>query len=529
MQISPYEREQIVLGYTLLFPDQTREALGELTHDKFIYDAEGRYDTGHQDHAAIWQAIQICFMDRKGITVANVVDSLPPTVKTELRRYVKTLVDKMPQYWGITEFDYQGYRYHVQQVDRVGILYRTALRSRVMGRVLDDPDSFEKAIGEIGDPVEWMNGYVRDLREFLRTDEAGYKHLSFVAEDALTRLGDIESGKQLSLLPCGFEPFLEAGLFPVRTLTTIHGMAGSFKSGLVHAINLGTAMGLYVNGIQGCVAINSMEMQDVDLLFRSAAMLSGFDTTRLRRKPDTFKNSPEYIRFKDWVERLGVLPLYVDDTNLAETSAIEYRLDSMHTGDKGPVWQMSADYMELHGDKRLPGMSKEEWLDRLIHNYQALSRMLGASIIVISQSSFGGETGSNRFKIAGVGGTRYSQSLRHASDIMAEVWNPIYMAQVGIDFEVPEGMDAGHVWLLVQKYRGGVPGVNVRIGWEPQYNRIYTPLLGEDMYTGRRQVFSHLEQFVSKVGGKLDPVLERRAERVLSKTSPEEQTQSTLF
>ncbi|HMN10761.1 MAG TPA: DnaB-like helicase C-terminal domain-containing protein [Bellilinea sp.] len=507
MQITPYEREQIVLGHALRFPEQTRSVLSELTHDKFIYDSQGRFDTGHFDHADIWQAIQVCVMEHRAVNVTNVVDSLSPTVKTELRQYVRTLEDKMTPYWGILEFDPESFKRSVQLVDRTGVVFRTALQSRQMGSILDDPESFVEAVGAVDDPVVFINNYVRELRDGLRVEEAGYKSLGAIAEAGLERLGDIESGKQLSMLPSYFRPFQRAGLFPVRSLATVHGMSGGGKSALVHSINLGTAIGLYTNGIKGCVAVNSMEMEDIDLLFRSASMLAGFNLMNLRQSPDTFVKTNEYRRFKDWIEHLSVLPMYVDDTNLAETGAIEYRLDSMHTSDKGPVWQMSADYMELHGDKRPYGASKEEWLDRLIHNYQSLSRYLGASIIVISQSSFGGETGNNRYKIAGAGGTRYSQSLRHASDIVLEFWNPIYMRAAGIDFEIPDGMDGYNAWALVQKYRGGMAGVNIRVGWEPQFTRIYEPLDGDTMYQGGTTIFSNLVEFAEQVGGELDPVL----------------------
>lgn len=494
MQLTPYDREVLTIGHMLNFPVETAKVvLPGLTHDKFIYNKEGGLGV-RPDHMYIWQAIQNCVMQRRNISIPTILELLPSEVRENYRAYLITMQDKLGMYYRIHEFDLRLVRGLADAVDKAGVLYRIAAKAERLSTVLDEQARFEKTVEEIDDIDAWANMVLTEFRTDARPADVHYQPISSFADKALEQLYRIEQGEQSMLIPCGIRAISEAGLFPLQNLTTIHGMSGGGKSALLFAVCVGTAMTLVSRGIKGCVAFNSLEMDGAKLVMRAAASLAGFDTKLLYGSD---YQGPTYESFKRWIPIVGSLPIYIDPTKFAEVSAVEYNLDSLHTSEHGPVWWMGVDYLELHGGKN-ERVNKEQWLDQIIHNYFQLSRTTGAAVVMLSQSTYG--DGSNRYRIAGPGGVRYSQAIRHAADVIVELWNPIYMKAAGIPFDVPDGLDEHHLYLLLQKYRDSAVGTHIRLGWEPQYTRVWDVNAADDVF-GDEVIFDHLKETVAALSG----------------------------
>jgi hypothetical protein len=105
-------------------------------------------------------------------------------------------------------------------------------------------------------------------------------------------------------------------------------------------------------------------------------------------------------------------------------------------------------------------------------------------------------------------GLRYSKGATQAADIIAELWNPIAMDALGMEYKVPEGLDNNSAWLLVQKYRNGQRGVNIRLGWQDTFTRFFD----------RDLIFSNGGQMITYQG--LDRIEEARKLMIKYDTIP---------
>jgi len=480
--MSTFDNEAIILGLVLRYDtDAAQVVLPELTPDKFIYTADGTFGP---DHNHIWQAVADCYL----------VDGLRPNyinVSTRLdacyHDYLRLLIDQLEKYYHIYTLDAKELAQYAVDIDKAGIIYNVSQHSKRVGVVTSTIDDFERMVKSIHDVSEWVNDTLEVFHTSL-TSATGYQHISVAVNQVRERWEQQFNGTQTVILPCGFPTLTGSRLFPIRKYAVIHGLSGSGKSMLVHQINLGTAIGLIVNGTKGCVAINSLEMEQEDLVERYAALLAGIDTTRF--ETGEIKKE-EYKRLLEWLEFVEKLPIFVDDTNFLTTSAMEYRASGLHVSANGPVIQLSSDYGELFKDK---GDTEEQRVNQIFRNQFDISREIGASVIAISQST-GSKQDTNRTYLAGPDGTRYSRGVLHGADIQAELWNPIAMKNSGRQFIVPEGLNDIHPWLIIQKYRKGKQGA-IPLGWNPEFSRFFD--LAMTHSPGHEMPFEHLEKALNQ-------------------------------
>lgn len=480
-----YDIECIVLGTVLKYGTEAAGIiLPSLTPDKFIFGFNGEFSN---DHANVWREIGEAFLiDKVAPTYIEIDRRMRTTVE------LRSLVDRLEKQYHISTFEPHSFERLAEQVDKQGIVYNFAALGSRLGTTLDDIQSFMKQVDGIQDVDQWTTDMLNGFRSVMSMQSTGYKHIGVIVDDLKEKWERQFKGEQLVLPNNGFPSLLAAKLFPLKKMAVIHGLSGSGKSTLVFQINLGTALGLVAEGIQGCVAINSLEMEAEDLVERMVGILSHIDVSQFIGSGISQGQLSSLFR---WADIAAQLPIFVDETNFITTSAMEYRASGLHVSKYGPVLQLSSDYGELFKDEE--GATEEQRLNKVFREQFRLSREIGASVLAISQSTVD-KVSSGKSYIAGADGTRYSRGILQSADILAELWNPIQMEAAGRDVVGPKNLTTSHPYLLLQKYRGAKVGTQIPLGWRAETTTFFD--LSMSHTPGKEIVFSHLEQALLKLG-----------------------------
>ena len=481
-----YDIESCVIGTVLRYSaDAPKFCLPELTHGRFVYGMSGKL--GEFDHQTIWQAIEtVHLQDHLEPNISNVAKKLK---KTEYLNYLNKLVERLINKYGIHEFDPKSLQDQARAVDKAGILYNASQAGGTIASVSMSEDFFLSTFHSVEDIDEWLNNIVHRFSSIIKSAGSGYRSMGDIVDQTLESWRRMKAGEQLSILPSGMPCLLARQLFPTRSISVIHGMASAGKTAFVLQVLLGTAIGLKNNNIKGCVAFNSLEMSQEAAVSRMASMLARVDYTRLRGGKEPLSEE-EFERLTHAAEYIRSLPLFVDDTSFLTTSAMQYRATGLNASEHGPIWQLGTDYGELFSDSNPD--SKEQKMDTVFRNQFYISRLLGCSVLAISQSTF-----SDASYIAGPNGLRYSTGIRMSADIICELWNPLYMTKAGIHFKIPDSL-RGKVnehcaWLLVQKYRdGGMIGA-VPLGWTDYCTSFHDLTWVRDELGGEIRLFNHTD------------------------------------
>lgn len=484
MSLKPYDYECLALGHVLAFgKDAAHVLLPALDASKFVYDNGGKIQPGY--HRRLWEAIEQCYLI-KGIapTITDVYSNLADASEED-RLYLISLQERLSGYYRIYEPDRMRMEEYMVMVDRSGVLYWTMARAASISAPLLNQENFEQKVLEVLDVDTWVNENLSTFQKAVRPEQSGLVHISVAAQEARERAEMAARGEQVVLLPCGLPVLAEHGLLPAGKLVVLHGLSSSGKSALLQTLLLGTALGLVRYGLKGCVVHFSMEMTQIELVWRMASMLSGFDTSRIQRGPKELSGE-DFKRFLEWIDVVGKLPIFVDPTTGLLTSALRFKTEGLHVSGKGPVRLFGADYLELFGDTA--GDNKEQRLDGMIHELYRITNQLGPTGLIISQTTYGSST---KLWPAGPLGLRYSRAIGNAADITMEVWNPMYMRSAGIDYARIEGISEEQPTIFVEKYRGGPTGQFV-LGWNPQATQFYDSEFNRGM--AQITLFDHLQE-----------------------------------
>lgn len=490
---SPYNIEAALLGVTLKWGKEAAALLlPHLTPDKFVFNFDGTFGSGHSE---IWQAISEVFLTDKTSPTYLVVSHKTRGI---YESYLKELVNRVESRYSIFSFDPHQAQYFADVVDKQGIVYNISHAGKSVAASTADIDAFMNTLNTIRDVDVWATEQLDVFRHTLSTKSEGYHHVSHHIDAVKERWDRQFRGDEISLLPNGLPSLLGANLFPLRRMAVIHGLSSSGKSTLVFQVNLGTAIGLYLNDVKGCVAINSLEMEAEALVERMVSILARVDVSRFMGGTIT---KAEMNQLFDWADFVGKLPIFVDDTNFITTTAMEYRAKGLHVSEYGPVLQISSDYGELFKDD--DKASEELRMSKVFREQFNLSRLIGASVVAISQSTVD-RAASGKSQIAGPDGTRYSRSILQATDILAELWNPPQMEAAGRTVVGPEGYSTAHPWLFIQKYRNAKTGLAVPLGWDAPTTTFFDLSMAQT--PGHETIFDHLEAAMVKAGMKTAPV-----------------------
>ncbi len=451
------QAEQLLIGLVLRYGKQAATlVIPTITPSKFIFGEEGF----GEDHARIWTALSREFLQNRAVPTIAGANYKPD--------YLQALVAALEKEHGVYEFDPNFVLSIAELVFKAGTIYHISKSAADIAAVTKSEAVFQTHVSTIASLNEWLADIIERF-QIETSEKSGYRSVAELVPTVLEEWERQFAGEQLVLLPCGLPSFLSAQLFPRGQLAVLHGMTGTGKSALLLTILLGTAIGLKVNAITGCVAVNSMEMSYKDLIARAASLLAGIDYTRLIGGK-TPLSEQEFEKLTDWADFVSTLPLLIDDSNLVTTDVLRYQALSLHAGEHGPLLQLGTDYSELFTDDI---ENKEQRIEKVARNHFAIARMLDASVIMISQSTYGS---TNKYHIAGLNGLRWSRGASMAANVIIELVNYPAMSANGLDFKTPEEMDEYHAWVQIQKYRGGQTG-QFPLKWEGTYTRFFDPAL----------------------------------------------------
>lgn len=442
--------EQVVIAMMLKWSDQVAPAiLPDLTPDLF------------NEYTYVWKQIVDLQSEGKRPVVA-------------LIEGIDFDLDLEPE--NIYEFNINVLMKHAEYVYKTGVLRSVVQEAKKLSKL-----EIEKLAPTIN-----LDSFMSDVVDKFNytKDKTGYKHISEVGDRLLEKWDLLYNGQQVVILPVGIPIFLSSQLFPRGQLAILHGMSGTGKSALLMTILLGTAIGLKAEGIDGCVALNSLEMDDEQLVARCASLLAGIDHTRLIGGKQALDET-EYEKLKDWTKFVQTLPIYIDDSNLMDTGVMKYQANSLHI-QKGPIIQLGSDYSELFNDSI---ENKEQRIEQVSRNHFAIARMLDCSVLMISQSTY--ET-TAKDRIAGMNGLRWSRGATMAANIILELVNYPAMLRNGVKYVAPDDMGDTFAWVLIEKYRGGETG-KFPLDWEGSYTRFVDPEHTR-ANRGKLEVFEHLKR-----------------------------------
>lgn len=482
MNLKPFDYESILIGMVLHFGnDAAKHVFPALTPDRFVYGKTGKL--GQYDHRDIWRAIETVYLvDRSSVTIPNILSHVQDKSE-DVRLYLQALAGMVTDRYNIRELDVETLKHFAEVVDKVGNIYLLKARAQQIAVGLDDQEKFEREALSVTDVDEWANNKLSAFRDTVKLSTGGLQHVSVAVANLKEEMFRKRSGIQTTYLPVGMPSLTAAGMFAAGNFSILHGKSGGGKSAFVHQANLGVAIGLVKNNIQGCVAVFSLEMPQERLTLRLASLLAGVDSTFLDKDPS---EDPlydiKYSQMEVWLDYVATLPIYIDQTNLLKTSAMQYAAEGLHTSEFGPVRAFSADYLSLFGDKESD--KEEENLSYIAKQHLALVRITGANGTVISQTTY--PTGGAVIYPTGSGGIRGSQSIGMHADDVYELWNPIYLKQSGAKYAQLEGISENHVTIFVNKRRyGGIS--SVRMNWDPASTRFSDPMISSDL------VFDHFK------------------------------------
>ncbi|MFA7101000.1 MAG: DnaB-like helicase C-terminal domain-containing protein [Bacilli bacterium] len=480
----PFEAEQLLLKHIVQFGnDAARVCLPQLTPEKFCFALNGNFGTSH---SLIWSEIRRVYLK----------DNLSPTLNV-LKSYIGQeeydYLDALPH---LTALDIMFVEQLTNVIDKQGLVYNVSKYGHTLGSIIQDTEHFMQTLDSITDIEAWTSDKLDKLRNNVSIQSDGYEHVSTVGERVKQEWDELRSGKRSAYIDSGIPILKNNYLFPTGEITVIHGLSGSGKSTFVFQVLLGTAIGLYLNNKPGCVAINSLEMTSERLVERLAGILAHVDLTKLKTGQ---MSTAEYDRLLEWLGFVSNMPIFVDDTSFLSTTALQYRASGLHVSKDGPVVQLASDYGELFREDD-SNLSKEQRIDKVFREQFYLSRMIGASIIAISQSTVDTAI-SGRSYIAGADGTRYSKAILQAADGLCELWNPEQIEKAGRKIVLGEGssLTKDHPYLLVQKRRSGSVGESIPFGWNAPHVTFFDMSLPQT--PDNETIYTTLEAAVNKRKG----------------------------
>lgn len=479
--MQPYDIESIVLGLVLQYGEEAaRLCLPDLLPDKFVFRVDGNFGS---DHSFIWKAIRDTYLN----------DELPPTYLNVAARLhgqyaneLSMLRDRVESQYRIVSFDPKQFEMLCDLVDKAGIVYNAAAQGRRLAESLADVQAFMQTVATIQDVDEWLTERLTNLRQIMSRRSTGYTNVSEVAHNVVAEWEDLFSGKKQILLHTGFPSLWKHKLFPRGKMAVVHGLSGSGKSSFVFQLALGVAIDLYQRGEKGCVAINSLEMEQGDVIEKMAGIMAQVDVTKLINQTMT---RPELDRLIKWMGYVEKLPIFIDNTKFITTTEMEYRASGLHVSEHGPVHMLVTDYGELFNDK--DGGNEEQRINHIFRTQFRLARLINAAVIAISQSTVD-KSASGRSYIAGPDGTRGSRGVLQASDIVCELYNPAAIKASGRqDLVLPEGYSPDHAYLLLQKARKGETNEAIELGWRPTSTTFFDYDFCQGAIPGRETMFDH--------------------------------------
>lgn len=301
------------------------------------------------------------------------------------------------------------------------------------------------AFDETKDVFELLDEAEKNLFEITEQNlNRGFEQLSSLVVQARSQLEEISNKEDgLTGVPSGFTGLdrYTSGWHP-SDLIILAARPGMGKTAFALCLAKNAA-----SDYKKPVAVFSLEMSALQLTQRLLSMEAGVSGEKLRtgRLDDT-----EWTRLHSAIEKLGNVPLYIDDTagiNIFELRAKCRRLKMQHD-----IQMVMIDYLQLMsgGPDNKKG-NREQEISSISRALKGMAKELNVPVIALSQLSRAVETrsGSKRPQLSDL---RESGAIEQDADIVTFLYRPDY-------YELEESdVQDGHTELILAKHRNGALG-----------------------------------------------------------------------
>ena len=306
------------------------------------------------------------------------------------------------------------------------------------------------AFDETKDVFELLDEAEKNLFDITEQNlNRGFEKLSSLVVQARTQLEEI-AGKEggLTGVPSGFTGLdrYTAGWHP-SDLIILAARPGMGKTAFAMCLARNAAV-----DYKKPVAVFSLEMSGLQLTQRLLSMEAGVSGEKLR----TGKlDETEWARLHTAIEKLGDVPLYIDDTpgiNIFELRAKCRRLKMQHD-----IQMVLIDYLQLMsgGPDNKKG-NREQEISGISRALKGMAKELKVPVIALSQLSRAVETRSGP-KRPLLSDLRESGAIEQDADIVTFLYRPEYYEMEGSEHE------DGLTELILAKHRNGALGaVNLK-------------------------------------------------------------------
>jgi replicative DNA helicase len=190
------------------------------------------------------------------------------------------------------------------------------------------------------------------------------------------------------------------------------------------------------------VAVFSMEMSSLQLVYRLLSTESGIEMGRLRAgnvKED------EWLGISNAIESFEGAPLYFDDSPAITLEEIEIKANNL-TRQVGELGLIVIDYLQLMGNET--GANRVQELSHISRGLKRLARKMNVPIVALSQLSRGVESRQDKRPI--MSDLRESGAIEQDGDIVMMLYRDEYYNA--------DTYDRGIAELSLQKHRNGPTG-----------------------------------------------------------------------
>jgi len=472
LSITIIEYEKLVLSVILsnALPSSVipRQICSELTADKFSV----------KEHLTLYRVIKEVVEkgDLPTIPTINMYMGDEELSKIGGEPYLRSL-QVFASTLGIEDVghDYKGW---VQLVDVAG-------RCKTLGSVVKQYatkfDDLERLLPTLRDEdsfKEFLSNFLKDIQESgTFGHKTSYQHISNFYDAELEKLQDEVSGIPRDCVPCGWPQFQKFGIPRYGVLNVIAGLTGSGKTALSNLIGVGAAINIVQSGGVGHVAINSLEDSAEEVYRRLSCALTNVDSVDLRNGSAT---QGEYIRYRNGLQVLNQLPIYVDDTAGIKSTEMMLEADLLMMKQcAGPRRLGINDYSELFGDN---GKDENLRLSAIARNLHTFARDKKSAEILNTQYP-------ELYDADQIGGMKSKQAraIGQSAKVYIENWNlkELLEHRYGNTYFKPDGnnlpkwADHRYSYVLVHKNSGGRKG-RIKMNWEAKYTQFKDSTIQEN-------------------------------------------------
>ena len=299
------------------------------------------------------------------------------------------------------------------------------------------------------DAVEVYTKFMDEMNEVFQTNlKEGAKRMEDIVKEATS---SIISRFNMNVEVSGYSTSIRAvdrilGGHQKSDLTYMAGRPAMGKT----AMALSEVLALAKNNIP--VAFFSLEMSNVQLVYRLASMTSGISAEQLMK----YKlNTEELKQYYMTVDLLNALPIYIDDSS--SLSVFDFRAKLKQLVYKYKIEIAYIDYIQLMnfgGSNKRNNMNREQELSSISRTLKQVAKECNIPIVVLSQLSR--QVESRQDKRPMLSDLRESGSLEQDADVVVFLYRPEYY---GIT-ETENGTSTeGFAEFIVAKQRNGGTGI----------------------------------------------------------------------